>query len=516
MRLPQIELSPVVRTSLGLASLLLAGLLVADLVLGLVPNRERLQLQSRARTAEHLAIQLSVLMSAKDAGLTARTLEQAVGRASGIVSAAIRRADGVIVVEAGEHAKHWLPPPPGESEPEHVRVALGLGESKWGDLEVSFAPEVPQGLWAWLQHHALALPLLLGVGGFAVFAIYLRKVLQYLDPSAVIPERVRAAFDGLSEGVMVVDRGGRILLANSVFRSWIDGRDGRLYGLTAQQLPWFKAALRRDPKDYPWMQAMSTGSAMKGEHVQFSGAGTKSVKAVINCAPIQDTGAKVRGCMVTFDDVTEMEQVNQQLLGTLTELQQSREEIERQNEELRRLATRDPLTGCLNRRAFFEDLDKLYVQAREGTGLLCCIMSDIDHFKLFNDRYGHAIGDQVLVAVARTLSSGLRSVDMLCRYGGEEFCIMLPGVSLAEASAIAERLRSEIETRAAATVRSTQPLKITSSFGVAAFYADLADPAELIERADQSLYFAKETGRNRVRTWEQLEDERLRQQPKRA
>jgi diguanylate cyclase (GGDEF)-like protein len=492
---------------------MLTGLFVADLLLGIMPRPDNALMEKRVRTTENLAIQLMVLMGAKDSALMARTLEHVVNRDPTILSAAIRLENGQIVAQAGAHDRHWLPPSADESTLEHVRVALGPGERKWADLELSFRPAAPQGVWEWLQHHSLALPLLLGVGGFVVFGIYLRRVLQYLDPSAVIPERVRAAFDGFSEGVMVVDKLGRIMLANTVICDWADRPAEQLQGIAAQELPLFQAALQRDPKDYPWMQAMSERQLVKGVHANFPGAKGEQVKTVINCAPIQDSDGTVKGCLVTLNNVTEIELINEKLLVTLDELRHSQIEIERQNQELERLATRDPLTGCLNRRAFYKDLDVLYAQARDGGQQLCCIMTDIDHFKTFNDRYGHAIGDKVLQAVARTLSHGLRSMDLLCRYGGEEFCIMLPGVALEGAGAIAERLRAAIDTRAGSSVRSTHPLNIQASFGVAVFTGDLADPAALIERADQALYAAKAGGRNRVQLWEQPKTEPAKEQP---
>ena len=125
-------------------------------------------------------------------------------------------------------------------------------------------------------------------------------------------------------------------------------------------------------------------------------------------------------------------------------------------------------------------------------------MTDIDHFKEFNDRYGHAVGDQVLQAVARSLSSGLRATDLLCRYGGEEFCILLPGLDAKQAAEIAERLRSEVERRAGPSVRTSEGLNVTSSFGVAELRGDFADPAVLIDEADKALYVSKRGGRNRV------------------
>jgi diguanylate cyclase (GGDEF)-like protein len=125
-------------------------------------------------------------------------------------------------------------------------------------------------------------------------------------------------------------------------------------------------------------------------------------------------------------------------------------------------------------------------------------MTDIDHFKSFNDRYGHTVGDQVLQSVTRSLSSALREVDLLCRYGGEEFCIILPDVDLTQALAIAERLRVDIQRRAGSSVRSTAGLEVTSSFGVAELEPHVSDPAQLIDMADKALYEAKNAGRNRV------------------
>jgi diguanylate cyclase (GGDEF)-like protein len=182
----------------------------------------------------------------------------------------------------------------------------------------------------------------------------------------------------------------------------------------------------------------------------------------------------------------------------LQQLQWSTEQIRHKNEELQRLATRDPLTGCRNRRAFFDAVHPLFDHVVASGQQLCCIMIDIDHFKTFNDRYGHAIGDKVLAAVSRKLAAGLREQDLLCRYGGEEFCIVLPDCSMEAALQAAERLRESIERQAGDSVRAGEPLRITSSFGVSALHADTPNIEALIERADKALYQAKAEGRNRV------------------
>jgi diguanylate cyclase (GGDEF)-like protein len=189
----------------------------------------------------------------------------------------------------------------------------------------------------------------------------------------------------------------------------------------------------------------------------------------------------------------------------LAELDRTRAQIERQNEELRHLAGRDSLTGCLNRRAFFEAVADVFEPALRANRSLCCIMADIDHFKGFNDLYGHAVGDQVIQVVARMLAADLRVTDILCRYGGEEFCIVLPDTTPEEGSAIAERMRASIEKHASAAIRNIEVSGITVSFGV----ADLAEGAtrieELVNDADNALYRSKEAGRNRVTLWQRQE-----------
>ena len=153
---------------------------------------------------------------------------------------------------------------------------------------------------------------------------------------------------------------------------------------------------------------------------------------------------KSRGVLATFDDVTDVEKRNTDLQRTLKQLEQSKEAINRQNKELRFLATRDSLTGCLNRRAFFERCEAQFERARKSGKPLCCIMADIDHFKAINDEHGHAIGDRVIEMVADILKAEVRDQDVVCRYGGEEFCVFLPGLVLDKATAVAERLRRTI------------------------------------------------------------------------
>jgi diguanylate cyclase (GGDEF)-like protein len=160
------------------------------------------------------------------------------------------------------------------------------------------------------------------------------------------------------------------------------------------------------------------------------------------------------------------------------------------------LAITDWLTKIHNRRGFFESAQTQVDRSRQSSQRLCALMIDIDHFKAVNDRYGHLIGDQVIRAVAETCRAGLREHDLLGRYGGEEFMILLPDCHLALATRVAGRLRASIEQSATPTDHG--PVSVTASIGVAEY-----DPAHdsldtLLQRADEAMYAAKLGGRNRV------------------
>jgi diguanylate cyclase (GGDEF)-like protein/PAS domain S-box-containing protein len=163
------------------------------------------------------------------------------------------------------------------------------------------------------------------------------------------------------------------------------------------------------------------------------------------------------------------------------------------------LAITDSLTGLYNRRGFFELGRREVERARRFGRPLTAIMFDLDHFKRVNDAYGHPIGDQVLAGLAECCRHELREVDLLGRYGGEEFTVLLPESGLTTARPVAERLRRRVERAAIDTDRG--PMTITISLGIAMLDENCADLEALLERADQALYAAKQTGRNRVCVW---------------
>ena len=175
-------------------------------------------------------------------------------------------------------------------------------------------------------------------------------------------------------------------------------------------------------------------------------------------------------------------------------LQEYQRDMEKVRTNLEELSVTDVLTGVQNRRSFDRKLDEECTRA-ERYGTVCSLlMIDIDHFKALNDDFSHAVGDESLRAVSQLLQSELRGQDLLFRYGGEEFAVILPGTTLKGAFVIGERFRRTVQ-RAPWKRRA-----ITVSLGAASTDADITSPRDLLQAADRALYHAKQNGRNRVST----------------
>lgn len=184
-----------------------------------------------------------------------------------------------------------------------------------------------------------------------------------------------------------------------------------------------------------------------------------------------------------------LRQANEQLQGRLAE-------IEALQHQLREQATRDPLTGLFNRRYLAETLDRELARAARAGGPLSVVVLDVDHFKTVNDTYGHKAGDLVLQSLAELLQTSTRQEDVPCRYGGEEFVLVLGGAPLAAALQRAEAWRRAFASRE--LVYDAQPIRATISLGVAAFPQHGVTVEALLKAADQALYQAKAGGRNQV------------------
>jgi two-component system cell cycle response regulator len=173
------------------------------------------------------------------------------------------------------------------------------------------------------------------------------------------------------------------------------------------------------------------------------------------------------------------------------------EELRKQNQELELLSNKDTLTGAFNRRYLNHILTVELLRAARTDSLVSVLMIDIDHFKQINDTFGHQSGDHVLKRMTAEIAASLRDYDLLFRYGGEEFVVLLPDTSLREARKVAQRLCQKVH-----LIRFSDALanlRLTVSIGVAEFPGmNTGTAEELLEHADQALYQAKENGRNQV------------------
>lgn len=199
-----------------------------------------------------------------------------------------------------------------------------------------------------------------------------------------------------------------------------------------------------------------------------------------------------------------LSEINQQYEGVIRKLgdllrekESLATELREANSRLEALATTDALTQLPNRRALEDTLARCAARASRDGSFLSLLAMDVDHFKKFNDTYGHQAGDAVLVTVGRVLVEQSRKGDIPARYGGEEFSVVLPGTDAAGAQVVAERIRAAFE--ACETHHEGQVLKVTMSIGVATAEGAASEPvSRLGARADEALYAAKRGGRNRV------------------
>jgi len=477
----------------AMLSMLAVALIMAAALCGLLPDDLALRAAARARQIDLVAHDARQFASTGDESGLRRLLSHVVD--SGFaVGAYARRDDGEVLAVAGEID---LQRQVQAGDPAFVSLDLIGPAGIWGRVGIQFPP-LHEGLAAPFGHPLIELCLFVGLGSFVCFTLYLWRVLTTQDPTAVMPDRVRTVMNGLVEGVVLLDHRQRIVHCNWAFARHFDVPAEQLRGRVLSSLEWSRLRPEHAASDLPWDVALKTGKTQVDAAVVLARAQHGRRIYSVNVTPMFDAKRQVRGALATFDDQTTVFVKNAELRRALAKLDRQRNEIAKQNEELKQLATRDSLTGCLNRRAFLEIFEAELFAAQKRGYNLACVMCDIDRFKAINDDHGHSTGDRVIEQVARLLTGAVRDNDHICRYGGEEFCVLLPGLSSTEAAAIAERMRLAIEQQVTMLAILPGTPVVTASFGITDLKRGAQTLSELIDQADAALYRSKEGGRNRV------------------
>jgi diguanylate cyclase (GGDEF)-like protein/PAS domain S-box-containing protein len=295
-------------------------------------------------------------------------------------------------------------------------------------------------------------------------------------------ERFSGAFDFAPIGMAIVAPDGRWLKVNRAVCDILGYEPDELLATDFQTLT-HPDDLRADLCLVGRLLAGEIGSyQMEKRYFRKSGA---VVHALLAVSLVRDDAGRPLYFISHVQDVTAKREAEERL-------RRYQADLERANAQLQTLATTDRLTGVKNRGAFNDALDDEFDRAARYGHPLSVVLLDVDHFKLFNDTFGHPAGDTVLRAVAGALLKTVRSTDTVARYGGEEFVILLPETDYAGAMVLAERCR-----RAVAGV-SWDKRPVTVSVGVATRSPATADATALVQQADNALYCSKHAGRNRV------------------
>jgi diguanylate cyclase (GGDEF)-like protein len=495
--------TPTFRISIGLVGLTISLILSAH-AFGLIPDERKVEIEARAKIAEALAIQLSNAASRNNIKSIQETIASVVKRNKSILSIALRRSTGELQIAAGDHNRYWVEPHDLHSTPTHVQVTLMNGGKTWGKIEFAFAPLQSSGRIAGIPSSLVAFIGFFSILGFILYYLLLRRALRELDPGNVIPERIHTAFNTLSEGVLILDERGIILLANNSLAKAINKTSSSLFGRKIDDLEWQQLGEETSIGEQPWQTAIRDQKQVTAVKMGYRTISNNFIIFMVNATCILDEKGVASGVIVTFDDVTALEQKNDDLILAVRKLQKSEEEIVNQNRELQYLANHDPLTGCLNRRAFFERFATELEKAKKAGLEFSCLMVDLDHFKSINDNFGHAVGDDVIAGMAEILRSTSSNEDLVGRYGGEEFCVALIGRTRDESQWVADNIREQMISQSPGWLNCDR--HITTSIGIAIRPQEICTVKEMVNWADKALYEAKDTGRNKVIFWDQISE----------
>ncbi len=304
---------------------MMISLLLIAAILGLVPDRNAAIRDGHGRLAESVAVNSSIFITMSDIRRMRANLQVMVERNEDILSAAVRRTDGEALVVIGEHIKYWHSSGEGKSSESQVKVPIYEGDEEWGQVELAFKPLLPETWYGAIFNPVYLLLAFMSFSSFIVFYLYLGKMLKQLDPSQAIPDRVRSALDTMAEGLLVLDARQNIVLANLAFAKLVNKSAEELIGKHINKFNWHDTQDKGlDEKQTPWTQTLSDGVVRTAEMIRMNTSESESRTFMTNCSPVLSGSGKPAGVLISFDDITELEQKE-------VELRLSKEEAEKAN-----------------------------------------------------------------------------------------------------------------------------------------------------------------------------------------
>ena len=322
-------------------------------------------------------------------------------------------------------------------------------------------------------------PVTFGVSGIVYAYVIIRH--QFMD---LIPVARGRLIENMSDGVLVLDVQGRIVDINPAMENFLDAPPASFIGKNVSDA----LNIWNEGTEH-LLTGLETRTELRLPH-------KTSRYLDLRVTPLYDDDQSLSGRLIIFRDVTDRKEVEKDLRHAMDRLQTQLIEIGLLQSQLREQAIRDSLTNVFNRRYMEETLERELARAEREGYPLCIIMMDIDHFKDVNDTYGHEAGDTVLKKLADLVTQQSRQGDFVCRYGGEEFVLVMPNIGIEVATERANSLLWKISSMFVSFGRFN--LNITVSMGLSWFPAHGKTKEDLLRATDMALYEAKHAGRNRV------------------
>jgi len=329
------NVGPLVWISFGLTSLTLSVMLAGDALVDLVPNHDRQDFKYRRDVAEALAVQYSALAEHQQVETIKLSMERFAQRNSEIRSLALILKSGDVLAQIGDHPHIWVQPSGDTSSLEFLQVPIFAGDQPWGVLQVAFGKADLSEVEHFLNDPWVRFLTFVSVMGFIGYLVFMKRTLRQLDPSGIIPSRVKAALDALTQGVVMIDTRDLIVLTNDSFSQAVGKPVQALIGSDLGSLSWKSVGSTEVLSVAPWTRAVMDRQPQDNIPLLLTQPNGELRKFIVNTVPIMDEGTTVRGALVSFHDVTELDRANSQLKEANNELEASRVQILKKNQELK-------------------------------------------------------------------------------------------------------------------------------------------------------------------------------------